>query len=238
MNTIFNNLGLAKETRLRTDINAMMDALDIDINECASRTGKIVFADAASPEIAYGEGIIARQLSLLSLLSQNLLDAAIVGSETLVEYNSAQSRGDQCCRYIGAIGTTQTASRFSIACRQDMEFSGPADLNGQRIVTSCPGTLALDLGAMGVTPGEVIAVKGDAEIVARMMGIPYVADVVETGNSLRANGYREARSLRTVRTVLAVSTDRAEEYGRTALETTYADFLYCAPVEATRYAAA
>lgn len=79
------------------------------------------------------------------------------------------------------------ASTFRFAGKSGSSLSGLADLAGCRIATAYPGLLAHYLGEQGIS-AQVIKLDGAVETAVRLDVADAIADVVETGTTLRNAG--------------------------------------------------
>jgi ATP phosphoribosyltransferase len=77
-------------------------------------------------------------------------------------------------------------STFRYAARPGT-VRGPGDFGGKRVATSYPGLVAKHLAELGVT-AEVIRLDGAVETSVRLGVADAIADVVETGTTLRQAG--------------------------------------------------
>jgi ATP phosphoribosyltransferase len=77
-------------------------------------------------------------------------------------------------------------STFRFAARSGTATT-PADLEGRRIATSYPGLVERHLAGHGVT-AQVVRLDGAVETAVRLGVADVIADVVETGTTLRAAG--------------------------------------------------
>lgn len=98
--------------------------------------------------------------------------------------------GRDLARDSGAPFTERLALGFG---RSTFRYAGPAgtewqigDLQGKRIATSYPNLVKADLAARGLT-AEVIRLDGAVEISIQLGVADLIADVVESGRSLRQN---------------------------------------------------
>ena len=83
-----------------------------------------------------------------------------------------------------ALGFGASTFRYAAPAGQDWK---PADLAGKRVATSFPNLVRADLATHGVE-AEVIRLDGAVEISVQLGVADAIADVVETGRSLRQHG--------------------------------------------------
>src|SRR5688572_3524642 len=105
------------------------------------------------------------------------LDLGITGRDLLIDAECAATE----ILDLGFGGAT-----FRFAARPDA-FEMPAGLGGRRIATSYPGVVARHLAELGVR-AEVIRLDGAVENAIRLGVADVIADVVETGATLRQVG--------------------------------------------------
>ncbi len=134
---------------------------------------ELVLADPANDT----EFFFLRPRDIATYVGSGRLDVGITGRDLLLDgTNEAEELlplgfGSSTFRYAGVPGTA----------------SSVGDLAGRRIATSYPGLVRNDLGAHGVD-AEVIALDGAVETAVRLGVADAIADVVETGATLRAAG--------------------------------------------------
>jgi ATP phosphoribosyltransferase len=105
------------------------------------------------------------------------LDVGITGEDLLLDSGAKAS-------VVLPLGFAQSTFRFAAAKGSTTTL---AELNGRRIATAYPGLLAHYLDANGVQ-AEVIKLDGAVETAVRLDVADAIADVVETGTTLRAAG--------------------------------------------------
>ncbi len=108
------------------------------------------------------------------------LDVGITGRDLLLDSRAAADEvlslgfGPSTFRFAGPVGAAVT---------QD----GPRGLQGRRVATSYPGLVEDHLAAAGVS-ADVVRLDGAVETAVRLGVADAIADVVETGRTLRAAG--------------------------------------------------
>jgi len=99
-------------------------------------------------------------------------------------------------------------SQFRFAARPG-QFTEPSELAGRRIATSFTGLLAKHLADTGISGAEIVALDGAVENALELGVADAIADVVETGESLRNAGLAAfGEPLMTSQAVLVKSTRR------------------------------
>lgn len=105
------------------------------------------------------------------------LDVGITGEDLLLDSGAKAS-------VVLPLGFAQSTFRFAAARGSTTTL---AELNGRRIATAYPGLLAHYLDANSIR-AEVIKLDGAVETAVRLDVADAIADVVETGTTLRAAG--------------------------------------------------
>ncbi|MGN6242935.1 MAG: ATP phosphoribosyltransferase [Motilibacteraceae bacterium] len=123
------------------------------------------------------EFFFLRPRDVATYVGSGELDAGITGRDLLLD--SGAPAGEVMT--LGFAGST-----FRFAARPGTA-SGIADLAGHRVATSYPGIVAKHLAEHGVT-AEVIRLDGAVETSVRLGVADAIADVVETGSTLRQAG--------------------------------------------------
>jgi ATP phosphoribosyltransferase len=106
------------------------------------------------------------------------LDVGITGRDLLLDSRAAATE---------VLPLGFGASTFRFAGRTGASLAGVADLDGQRVATSYPGLVADHLAAAGVR-ADVVRLDGAVETAVQLGVADAIADVVETGSTLRAAG--------------------------------------------------
>ncbi|WP_129339324.1 ATP phosphoribosyltransferase [Cellulomonas endophytica] len=83
------------------------------------------------------------------------------------------------------LGFARSTFRFATTAGQ---ATSVADVAGRRVATSYPVLVAAHLRAQGVAPAAVVRLDGAVETAIRLGVADVIADVVETGTTLRAAG--------------------------------------------------
>lgn len=110
-------------------------------------------------------------------VGQGQVDAGITGRDLLLDSGSAASE---------VMGLGFAGSTFRFAGRPG-EASSAADLDGRRVATSYAGLVRSHLAAKGVST-EVVRLDGAVETAITLGVADAIADVVETGTTLRQQG--------------------------------------------------
>ena len=110
-------------------------------------------------------------------VGQGQVDAGITGRDLLLDSGSAATE---------VMGLGFAGSTFRFAGRPG-EASSAADLDGRRVATSYAGLVRSHLEAKGVST-EVVRLDGAVETAITLGVADAIADVVETGTTLRQQG--------------------------------------------------
>jgi ATP phosphoribosyltransferase len=110
-------------------------------------------------------------------VGEGTLDVGITGRDMLLDSGAAAAE-------VITLGFGSTRFRYAGPAAQQLSI---ADLSGKRIATSYPGLVAADLRARGVE-ARLIKLDGAVESAIRLGVADAIADVVETGRTLRQAG--------------------------------------------------
>jgi ATP phosphoribosyltransferase len=106
------------------------------------------------------------------------LDLGITGRDLLLDSNAAAEE-------LLPLGYAHATFRYAVP---EGALTEVAQLQGQRIATSFPTLVRADLAGRGITPAGIVTLDGAVETAVRLGVADAVADVVETGRTLRAAG--------------------------------------------------
>jgi len=146
--------------------------------------------------------LLVRDDDIPGLIAQGVCDLGIVGRNVLGEQlASATAQGEAPpARELCELGFG--SCRLSIALPQDIDYAGPAQLNGLRIATTYPGLLGSWLGQQGIR-ASVVVLSGSVEIAPRLGTADAICDLVSSGATLSANQLREVATILESEAVLA-----------------------------------
>ncbi|MBU4213298.1 MAG: ATP phosphoribosyltransferase [Actinobacteria bacterium] len=111
-------------------------------------------------------------------VGQGTVDVGITGRDLLIDSGSAATEHLP-------LGFGRSTFRFAATAG---ELSGVEEVAGRRIATSYPVLVAQFLGGRGIEPSSVVRLDGAVESSIRLGVADVIADVVETGTTLRAAG--------------------------------------------------
>ncbi|KJE24454.1 ATP phosphoribosyltransferase (homohexameric) [Frankia torreyi] len=106
------------------------------------------------------------------------LDLGITGRDLLLDSNAAAAE-------LLPLGYAHATFRYAAP---EGTLADVAELQGRRIATSFPALVRADLAGRGITPASIVTLDGAVETAVRLGVADAVADVVETGRTLRAAG--------------------------------------------------
>ncbi|SNQ46929.1 ATP phosphoribosyltransferase [Frankia canadensis] len=106
------------------------------------------------------------------------LDLGITGRDLLLDSNAAAEE-------LLPLGYAHATFRYAAP---EGAFADVAELQSKRIATSFPALVRADLAGRGITPAGIVTLDGAVETAVRLGVADAVADVVETGRTLRAAG--------------------------------------------------
>jgi len=128
-------------------------------------------------------------------LRDGVVDVAIIGENVLVE------KGEDL-RIAEKLGFSKC--RVSLAVPKSNNYNSVRDLQGKRIATSYPNTVASYLKKKGVE-AELHIISGSVEIAPNIGLADAICDIVSSGSTLFKNNLKEVEKILTSEAVLAVS---------------------------------
>ncbi|MEA5454321.1 ATP phosphoribosyltransferase [Sinomonas sp. JGH33] len=124
------------------------------------------------------EFFFLRPRDIAVYVGQGTLDVGITGRDLLID---AEVEAEELL----PLGFAASTFRFAGPAG---EFSSVSELEGRRVATSYDGLLRTYLKEQGVTPARIVRLDGAVESSVRLGVADAIADVVETGNTLKAAG--------------------------------------------------
>ena len=134
---------------------------------------ELVLADADNDV----EFFYLRPRDIAVYVGSGTVDAGITGRDLLLDSGSSA---------IEVLGLEFGSSTFRYAARPG-EVARVEDVAGKRVATSYPGLVRADLGRRGID-AEVVRLDGAVETAITLGVADVIADVVETGTTLRQQG--------------------------------------------------
>jgi ATP phosphoribosyltransferase len=111
-------------------------------------------------------------------VGQGTVDVGITGRDLLIDSGSAATEHLP-------LGFGRSTFRFAATAG---ELSAVEEVAGRRVATSYPVLVTQFLGGRGIAPASVVRLDGAVESSIRLGVADVIADVVETGTTLRAAG--------------------------------------------------
>ncbi len=174
--------------------------------ELLTRSG-LSFRESRDRLFCYGESqpvdlLLVRDDDIPGLIAEGTCDLGLVGRNVLEEQRLERERLGlpPAFRALRSLGFGRC--RLAIAMPQELEWHGPASLQGLRIATSYPALLADWLQREGVE-AQVVTLSGSVEIAPRLGKAEAVCDLVSSGATLAANQLREVVTVLESEAVLA-----------------------------------
>jgi len=185
-NNIF-RIVLPKKGRLKEDFAQVLGPAGLRVEKTDPQLDYGTLVDAVN-EIAPVEALIQRPGDALDAVADGVADMAIVGLDTLTEFNAAaRNRGET-----GNLGVVMrldgvSACSLYIAAPDNNRLGSEQDLNGLRIATSYPETLKAWLKDRNIEAAKIIVRDGGVEDTIRLGMADVICDLVQSGKSLKAN---------------------------------------------------
>jgi len=151
--------------------------------------------------------LLVRDDDIPRLLLDGVCDLGICGQNVARE--RALERGAGADELTPLLELDFGECALSLALPEDCPFNGPSDLAGQRIATSYPLLTREYLERNGVD-AEIVELSGAVEIAPALGTADAIADLVSTGNTLRANHLREVDRILDSRAVLYAGSNGAD----------------------------
>lgn len=155
----------------------------------------LTFSRSKDKLFCYGRNVpvdvlLVRDDDIPQLLVDGVCDLGIVGQNVAEEQRLVRTERGDVADYSTLKQLDFGACRLSLAVPEQVQYTGPADLEGQRIATSYPGLTARFLKKNGVN-ARLVRLSGSVEIAPSMGTADVITDLVSTGSTLRANHLKE-----------------------------------------------
>jgi len=141
------------------------------------------------------EVLYLRNGDIPQYLKDGVVDMAIIGENILIEKGS----GIEVVERLGF-----SKCRVSLAIPKEASYRSVRDLEGKRIATSYPNTVASFLREKGVE-ADLHIINGSVEIAPNIGLADAICDIVSSGSTLFKNNLREVEVMLQSEAVLAVS---------------------------------
>ena len=158
--------------------------------------------------------LFVRDDDIPDLVQEDVCDLGLVGLNVLEENSLELASRGQPARFQKVRSLDFGRCRLSIAVPDGMSFEGSRTLQGKRIATTYPFTLARYLRERDVK-AEIVTLSGAVEIAPRLGRADLICDLVSTGSTLQANHLREVETVlqshaMLIRTPLELPPEKAE----------------------------
>jgi len=158
--------------------------------------------------------LFVRDDDIPDLVQEDVCDLGLVGLNVLEENSLELASRGQPARFQKIRPLDFGRCRLSIAVPDGMSFEGPGTLQGKRIATTYPFTLARYLRERDVK-AQIVTLSGAVEIAPRLGRADLICDLVSTGSTLQANHLREVETVllshaMLIRTPLELPPQKAE----------------------------
>jgi ATP phosphoribosyltransferase len=176
-------IGIPKQEKLKAPIITFLESKGFKMTE-DGETGIISDMRGNIPEIRVE---FVRAADALLLMDENAIDFAIIGSDVMLENTSGDNPRFQTPTEKMDLGIAGCKFQLAVPDQNAAEFRNPQDLNGLRIATSYPNMLGAWLKQNNVEPAGILVREGGVESCIRLGLVDVVADLVDTGGTLRKN---------------------------------------------------
>ncbi|MGI9515550.1 MAG: ATP phosphoribosyltransferase [Pirellulaceae bacterium] len=168
----------------------------------------ITFAQSKNKLFCYGRSLpldllCVRDDDIPQMLQENVCQLAIVGQNAVREFEFSNG---QVSRLQQLRELNYCHCRFSLAVPETFDYQGPQSLAGMRIATSYPATLQDFLNRKGVK-AKPVKLAGSVEIAPQLGTADFIADIVSTGTTLKANHLREVETINEIQAALYRNAD-------------------------------
>jgi ATP phosphoribosyltransferase len=178
------SIAIPKKGRLCADFNKVMEKAGFTFEPTAARRdlGTLSDDNGALPDF---RALSARPADALLYVQRGVMDMAVVGLDTLVEF-SANAKSACGIDIVATLPISQCAMMIATPVNQRLQSLD--ELSGMRIATSFPATLQSWLDSKGVQDVEIITLDGGVEESVGLGLADAVCDLVQSGATLAANG--------------------------------------------------
>lgn len=147
----------------------------------------------------YGENmpidiLLVRDDDIPALVSDDVCDLGIAGLNVVHEKRLQIGTDGQPAMFDQVYSLDFGHCRLAIAAPEDTEYCGPSTLQGSRIATSYPASVAEFLQQHGID-ADIVYLSGAVEIATRLGRADFICDLVSTGSTLAANQLREVQTV-------------------------------------------
>ncbi|MET0292379.1 MAG: ATP phosphoribosyltransferase [Steroidobacteraceae bacterium] len=193
-----------KETRLRLAVQKSGRLTD----PCLDLLGRcgLKLSRGKDQLMGFGENLpldvlFVRDDDIPDLVQEDVCDLGLVGLNVLEERRLEMAERGLAARFETLRTLDFGRCRLSIAVPDGFVYEGVESLEGRRIATTYPATLAKFLADNGIR-AEIVTLSGAVEIAPRLGRSDVICDLVSTGSTLQANHLREVQVVLESRAVL------------------------------------
>lgn len=176
-------IGIPKQEKLKDPILNFIKSKGFKIEE-DGETGIISDLRGNIPAIRIE---FVRAADALLLMDEDAIDFAIIGSDVMLENTIGDNPRFQTPTEKLDLRISGCKFQLAVPDQSVAEFKTPQDLNGLRIATSYPNILSAWLKENNVEPAGILVREGGVESCIRLGLVDVVADLVDTGGTLRKN---------------------------------------------------
>ncbi len=177
------SLAIPKQEKLKTPITAYLNSKGFILND-DGETGVLIDTKRNIPNIRVE---FVRAADALLLMERKIVDLAIIGSDVANENTSPINPAFEKPEMKLDLGIAGCTFDLAVPDQLLQNFKSPADVNGLRIATSYPNLLKEWLQKNNIEAAEILVREGGVESSIRMGLADVVADLVDTGSTLRKN---------------------------------------------------
>jgi ATP phosphoribosyltransferase len=206
-----------KQGRLREPFEGIMQEAGLSFKKANARHDYGMIVDkTGQPPI---EAVSQRADDALRSLDAGVAQMAVVGLNTFLECSAREEEaGRKSPARIMLAFADVARCTFAIAAPKETQITSLKDLEGKRIATSYPALMRKWLAAENVTPAAIIERAGGVEDTIRQGIADAIMDLVQTGESLRANGLERKLDIQESSAVLIRTTARLSNDAEAAME--------------------
>lgn len=193
-------VALPKQDKLKTPIIEYLNSkgFSLTVSEENSEMGVLVDKRRNVPDIRVE---FVRAADALLLMEKKVVDFAFIGSDVANENTSGDNPKYEKPEARIDLGIAGCTFDLAVPDKSFKDFKSPQDVNGLRIATSYPNLLKSWLKENKIEASEIIEREGGVESCIRMGLADVVADLVDTGGTLRKNKLSSAFQIATTSAV-------------------------------------
>lgn len=174
--------------RIEKDTLKLLEKADFDLSFMVNKGRNLIFE---SPDKKF-RFLLVKAADVTTYVRHGVADLGIVGKDVLMEHPSG---------YLEMLDLNVGLCKFSLASTENYQ---PSDHKRKRIATKYP-TVAREFFNQKGEDMEIISIQGSVEI-APVIGLAdAIVDIVETGNTLVANGLKVYEDICRISTRLIVN---------------------------------